>query len=264
MLEILITNDDGISSSGLCKLSESLYPLGNVTVVAPAKDQSGIGAAITLRKPIRAHSIKFPVPAVNAFSVEGTPGDCVILAIETLMKKPPDLIISGINRGANMGLDIFLSGTVGAALQGYFRNIPSIAVSISSLNEICYDAAVQTTNSLTRNIGNHNLPAPFLLNINLPNQKLHNITGIAITSLAYSAYLGQVEEKKEGLNTHYLINLNKPNNAPIPEGTDVYAVNNRRISITPIEDLFLAGHHSDNFDCLVDKVSSDLGLDINS
>ena len=263
-MEILITNDDGIDSPGIYRLAESLNSLGNITVVAPAKDQSGVGAAITLRTPIRANPVKFPVSSVNAFSVEGTPGDCVILAIERLLKKPPDLVISGINRGANMGLDIFLSGTVGAALQGYFRNIPSIAISIASLKEVCYDAAVQTTNSLTRNIDNYNLPTPFLLNINLPNQTLHNITGITITSLAYRAYLGQIEEEKDGLDTHYLINLNKPNNAPIPEGTDVYAVNNRRISITPIEDLFLAGHHSNNFDCLIDKVSSDLGLDINS
>jgi len=260
LLEILITNDDGINSSGLHNLSESLNSLGNVTVVAPAKDQSGIGAAITLRKRIRVHPIKFPVPSVNAFSVEGTPGDCVILAIETLMKESPDLIISGINRGANMGLDIFLSGTVGAALQGYFRNIPSIAVSIASLEEICYDAAVQTTNSLTRNINDCTLPTPFLLNINLPNQRLENLAGIEITSLAYRAFLGQVEEQNDGVNTHYLINLNRPNNAPIQKGTDVWAVNNKRISITPIEDLFLAGLHSNNFDCLINEVSNDLGI----
>ena len=135
-MRILVTNDDGIHSPGLWSVAEALKPLGEVIVVAPDRDQSGISAAMTLLAVVRAEEVQAQIEGVKAFSVEGTPGDCVILANGTLVKEPFDLVVSGINQGANFGLDIMNSGTVGAAFHGYFRGIPSIAVSVGASSEL--------------------------------------------------------------------------------------------------------------------------------
>ena len=144
-LRILVTNDDGISAPGLWRLAETLSELGQVVVVAPDRDQSGIGTARTLREVVRVDEVASRIEGVPAYAVQGTPADGVILATEALSTEPFDLVVSGINAGANLGLDVFVSGTVGAALQGYFRGMPSIAVSVASLTDVLYDVAADVT-----------------------------------------------------------------------------------------------------------------------
>ena len=144
-MRILVTNDDGISAPGLWRLAETLSGIGQVIVVAPDRDQSGIGTARTLLEVVRVQEVASRTEGVPAYAVQGTPADYVILATEALSTEPFDLVVSGINAGANLGLDVFVSGTVGAALQGYFRGKPSTAVSVTSLTDVLYDVAADVT-----------------------------------------------------------------------------------------------------------------------
>ena len=122
-MNILITNDDGINATGLWTLAKALQSLGTVTVVAPDRDQSGIGAALTRQAVVKIHEIESPpVEGIRTVAVEGTPADCVVLAVESLVSGPIDLLVSGINQGSNLGMDVMVSGTFGGAMQGYFRN----------------------------------------------------------------------------------------------------------------------------------------------
>ncbi len=259
-MKILVTNDDGINSPGLWSVAKALQELGEVTVVAPDRDQSGIGAAMTLLSVVRAHEIAPPVEGIKTFSVEGTPGDCVILGAEKLANGPLDLVVSGINRGSNMGLDILLSGTVGGAFQGYFRNIPSIAVSVASLDNVQYEAAAQTTKALAQAISKNSLPRPLLLNVNLPNAALDKIERVEITRLGSRAFLASVNQGYDGRRAHYWLNHNRPTNHTIEEGTDAWAVQNNCISITPLDTIFSNHEPSPAFNVLAEGVVSGLGL----
>ena len=259
-MKILVTNDDGIHSPGLWGLAEALKDVGEVVVVAPDRDQSGIGAAITLLEVVRAQEIAPPVEGIKTFAVEGTPADCVILATETLIQEPLDLVVSGINQGANLGLDVMNSGTVGGAFQGYFRNIPSIAVSVTSLTDVHYEAASRTTVSLVRAIAKNSLKAPLLLNVNLPNVAPDRIERVEITRLGPRAFLESVERGNDGRRTHYWIKHNRPVNSNAPPGTDIWAVRNNRISITPLDLAFAPGEPSTAYQVLTQEVADGLGL----
>ena len=138
-MEILVTNDDGINSPAINKLAEVLKQYGNVTVVAPDRDQSGNGPSLTLRDVLRYNQVNINVDNVNAYAVEGTPSDCVILANKEINPKGFDYIFSGINYGANMGSDLLISGTAGAAIHGYLSGTLSVALSIASLDAVRTD-----------------------------------------------------------------------------------------------------------------------------
>ena len=144
-LNILVTNDDGIYAEGLWVVARELQKIGDVTVVAPDRDQSGVGTSVTLRTPLRFNEIKSPVNGITAYKVEGTPADSVIMALRVAMKNNIDLVVSGINEGSNLGNDVFISGTVGAAIQGYSYGISSMAVSVSGFGSLLYDAAAKLT-----------------------------------------------------------------------------------------------------------------------
>ena len=131
---ILVTNDDGILADGLWALVVELKKIGPVVVVAPAEERSGVGTAVTLRQPLRVQSVTPLIPEVEAYSVDGTPADSVILALGKLATNRIDLVVSGINNGPNLGEDVFISGTVGAALQGYLHGLPALAVSMDAVN----------------------------------------------------------------------------------------------------------------------------------
>ena len=147
-MRILVTNDGGVHSEGLWGLAASLAEIGLVSVVAPDRDMSGIGTAITITNVVRARPVESPIPGVDATSVQGTPADCAILALEALYEERFDLVVSGINNGANLGLDVLSSGTVGAAMQGSLRGIPAVAVSVASLDEVAYEAAARTARAI--------------------------------------------------------------------------------------------------------------------
>ena len=260
-MRILLTNDDGIYSPGLWSLGAALKDVGEVVVVAPDRDQSGIASAITLLDVVRAQEVRPQVEGIKTFVVEGTPADCVVLAVETLVKEPFDLVASGINQGANLGLDVILSGTVGAAYQGYFRGIPSIAVSVASLVNLQYEAASLVTKALALALPSNPLPSPPLLNVNLPNVTPDRIKGVQITTLGPRAYLESVERDTDGRSAVYWIRRNRPVGADAAEGTDIWAVRNGRVSITLLDPAGTPAASSSAYEALAGEVAAGLGLE---
>lgn len=249
-MKILVTNDDGINAPGLWEAVRALTELGEVFVVAPDRDMSGVGTAMTLTNVVRTEEIRSPVNKVVAYSVQGTPADCVILAYEKLFDWRPDILVSGINRGANLGLDVMVSGTVGGALQGYYRDIPSIAVSVFYEDAVRYDAAAYATKMLTRNILEIVNSPPMLLNVNVPSLSLKDIENVCITKLGPATFLENVERGTDGKRTHYWIKHNRRTDAHVDEDTDVWAVRNHCISITPLDVAFSVEASSDTMKLL--------------
>ncbi len=246
-MRILLTNDDGVGSAGIWQAARALAPLGEVIVSAPDREQSGTGGAVSLLAPVRVHRARSPISGVTAFAVEGTPADSVILALERFVEGPVDLLVSGINQGANFGEDIFLSGTVGAALQGYFRGIPSIAISVAALHRVRYRAAGVVLRALAgrfvewsrateaaRGLTPTGIAArPPLLNINLPNVAPARMKGVEVTHLGHRAYADSIQEGDEGRRAWYWIRRERPDWEE-EEGSDIWAIRRRKVSITPI------------------------------
>ncbi len=232
-MTILVTNDDGIFAEGLWTLVRELKKTAEVVVVAPDREQSAIGTAVTLFQPLRVHRVKPMVPEVDTFSVEGTPSDCVILALSTLVRDRVDMVISGINQGANLGEDILISGTVGAALQGYLRGLPALAISIEAVDSDHLDTAARLAVLLAEWIGDSALPGNVLLNVNLPNLPLAEISGVKITRLAGGTHTDAAEEGNDGKRKYYWLVRHKIDK-PADSQTDVHAVEQGNISITPL------------------------------
>ena len=258
-MRTLLTNDDGVYSPGLWAAAEVLSELGEVLVIAPDRNMSGVGTAMTLMNVVRVEDIPSPVQGVKAYSVQGTPADCVILGAEKLLDRPPDLVVSGINHGANLGMDVMVSGTVGGAFQGYFRNIPSMAVSAVYETEVRYEAAARATKALARAISDNSIPSPLLLNVNVPSLTSEEIERVELTRLGAATYLENVEQGTDGRRTHYWIRHNRKVNAEVEEGTDVWAVRNRRVSITPLHVPFSLETPSPAFNVLADAVAEVFG-----
>ena len=234
-MNILVTNDDGVYADGLWALAEELKSVGSVTVAAPDRDQSGTGTSITMRYPIRLIEIKSLVNGVNAYSVEGTPADSVILALRHAVKDTIDLVVSGINEGPNLGNDTYISGTVGAALQGYFYGIPSIAVSVAAFEDLHLDIGARLVKMVADSFKDGTLPKKVLLNINTPNLPKEKIDGIEITRLGERNYLDNVDSGHDGKRDYYWIVRGIPEWIVEP-GTDIWALEQDRISITPLPD----------------------------
>lgn len=231
-MQILVTNDDGINAEGLWALVRELKDVGKVTVVAPDRDQSGVGTAVTLRQPLRFIEVKSPVSGVKAYSVEGTPGDSVILAIRFAVKDKIDLVVSGINEGPNLGNDVFISGTIGGALQGYFYGMPAIAVSVAAFEELHFDVAARLAKLLAAGFQKGALPKRLLLNVNLPNLPREKIEGIEITRLGERSYIDSIDQGHDGKRDYYWIVRGVPEWSVVP-GTDVWALEQNKISISP-------------------------------
>ena len=229
---ILITNDDGINSDGLWAAVQSLAGTAEVVVAAPDRDQSGMGTSVSLTRPVRATEVASQVAGVKAYSIEGTPADCTILALEKLFGTA-DLVVSGINKGANLGEDVMISGTVGGALQAYTRDIPSVAISVASLKAARFDTAGQLLRRLADQIASGVLSGPVFLNINLPSIEPKQIEGVEITRLARRAYTDTVTEGDDGRRPYYWIARSRPE-PKFDVGTDAWAVRNNRVSITPL------------------------------
>jgi 5'-nucleotidase len=234
-LKILAINDDGVYSPGLWAVVEALQDVAKaeVVVVAPDREQSGAGTAITLSQPLRAKEVVPLVDGIKTYAVEGTPADSAILALESLVEGPVDLVVSGINQGSNMGNDVFISGTMGAALQGFFRGIPTIAISVAALKDVHFTPAAQVVRLLAQGIADGKLVPPLLLNINLPNVPLEKIKGVSLTHLGKRTYMDVVKEGDDGRRKYYWITRENPGWV-LEKGLDIWAVRRRRISITPI------------------------------
>jgi 5'-nucleotidase len=234
MTKILVTNDDGILSLGLETLVRALSSVAPVAAVVPDREQSAIGTALTLHQLLRARPAKHIIAGVETYATDGTPGDSVILAVENLFQGEIGLVVSGINHGMNLGDDVLISGTVGAALQGYLRGLPAIAISAHSLDVDLLEKAARLTTMLVKRIFNGSLPGDVFLNVNLPAVPL---TGeVVITRLAHRTHIDTVDEGRDWKGAHYRLVRQKVDREDGDEGeeTDVWALEHGKISITPL------------------------------
>jgi 5'-nucleotidase len=238
-VKILISNDDGIYSDGIWTLAREVSKIAEVVIVAPDREQSAVGTAVSLRKPLRVQKIVSLEPGIEAYSVEGTPSDSVIVGLGKLIPGKIDLVISGINQGSNMGEDVLISGTVGAALAAYLRGFPSIAISIAFENwslPFLQDAS-RFTALLAKRIGASSLSGNILLNVNMPGIPLAEVKDVKITSLAHRSHVNTVEEGNDGRRSYYMLIRESVNHQEDPR-TDIRAKMQGKISITPLH-LFL-------------------------
>jgi 5'-nucleotidase len=233
-LRILVTNDDGILASGLRCLVAELAQIGTVFVAAPDQERSATGHAITMFQPLRAKRTEVP-GAEAAYAVSGTPADCVKLAVDVLFPNQIDLIVSGINRGANLGTDVLYSGTVSAALEGVMLGLPAIALSLAEFMNPNFAAAASLARHLVEALRERSWPSDTLLNINFPQLELAGLRGIKVTTLGHLHYDNPILERKDPWGgTYYWLAGQAPedNNG---EPTDVWAVKNGYVSLTPIQ-----------------------------
>ena len=232
-MKILVTNDDGIFADGLRALVEELRKIGRVTVVAPDREQSAVGTAVTLWQPLRTRKLKPMAPEVETYSVEGTPSDSVILGLGKLAGNGIDMVISGINQGYNLGDDVHISGTVSAALQGYLHGYPSIAVSTARENTRHLEAGAKVAAFLAQKISSDSLPSNLFLNVNLPDLPLDEIPGAQITRLARESHINTVEEGDDSRGQYFQL-VRRRLNEIAPQNTDIEVLDRHGISITPL------------------------------
>ncbi len=246
-MKILVINDDGIASPGLWAAVRALRKVGEVFVLAPDRQQSGVGASLTLFAPVRVNpwrldpefqspelgSIEGGLHPVTAYSAEGTPGDCCILALENVVGAV-DLVVSGVNSGSNVGWDVMVSGTVGGAVQGFVRGYSTIAISVASVTDPKYDIAESILELLGQRLRDNPSPAVFL-NVNIPNVAPDKVAGIRVTRLGNRSY-GESVRQEGGMNEkRYWIARNRPNGEQPDGDTDIWALKNNCVSITPLK-----------------------------
>jgi len=222
-MEILVTNDDGIFAPGLWRLARELQKIARVVVVAPDREQSALGTAVTLRQPLRVQKVRPLLPEVETYSVEGTPADSILLALGKLLKNKIDLVVSGINSGPNLGDDVLISGTVGAALMGHLRGFPALAISIAAIDNLYLDNAARLAALLAKKVATGSLPGNTFLNVNLPSLPLEKIKGIKITKLASKSHIDTVEEGHDGRKAYYWLVRQQINN-DADKKTDIWAI----------------------------------------
>ncbi len=235
-MNILVTNDDGIDSPGLWALAEAMSRVGETLIAAPDGQQSGVGTAVSLHSGMSITEVSPPIEGVRAYAIGGTPSDCVIIALRRLAQGHIDLVVSGINPGANVGNDIPYSGTVMATLQGYFRKIPSIAISLATRErgeEPRFEGAAKVAESLALSMKNGKMPTDAIINTNVPNIPLEQIKGIVATRAAATGYVRLAEVEGSG-SLSYSKGIRNPTDLRIEEGTDIWAINEGYISITPL------------------------------
>jgi 5'-nucleotidase len=226
MTRILITNDDGVYSEGLRLLARALAPLGEVTVVAPDREQSATGHSLTLNRPLRLQKIE-----ENWYAVDGTPTDCVNLAVLWLLKdRKPDLVVSGINFGLNLGDDVTYSGTVSATFEGTLLGIPSVAFSQEIAEGYSFERAAAFAGRFIAELLSASLRPDLLLNVNLPAGEL---LGLSFTRLGRRVYQQVVVEKEDPRGRKYYWIAGTPE-WQSDSGTDHEAVHSGRVSVTPL------------------------------
>jgi 5'-nucleotidase len=242
-MRILLTNDDGIYAKGIEVLHEHLRKDHDVEVVAPETEQSAVGHAITLTDPLRVKSIDRN-GTFFGYAVKGTPADCVKLAINELMKQSPDLVVSGINLGANVGINVIYSGTVSAATEGTILGVPAIAVSINTFRDPDFHPAARFVSVLVRQVREHGLPPYTSLNVNVPAISEDKIRGVLVTRQGVTRFVEKFDRRMDPRENVYYWQCGS--NPPLEEDgdTDASALAQDCISITPIQ------HDLTNYDFL--------------
>lgn len=235
MKRILLTNDDGIYSQGILALHKKIKSLGEVTVVAPDAERSAQGHAITLSVPLRVNEVRREGKFFG-YAISGTPADCVKIALMSIMKnKKPDLIISGVNRGPNLGVNVLYSGTVSGATEGAILGVPSFAVSLASFKWENFQAAVDFSHKLAKTMLDKKLPVNTLLNVNVPALPKSKIKGVRITRQGMSTFYKEDYDRREDPNrrVYYWLCSYKAEVSG-DELVDAVAVRDGRISVTPL------------------------------
>ena len=228
-MKILLSNDDGYQAPGLIALAAALGAVAEIDVVAPDRNRSGASNSLTLENPIRAHR------ADNGFVfVDGTPTDCVHLAITGLLAQEPDMVIAGINAGANMGDDVLYSGTVAAAMEGRFLGLPAIAVSLVGDEFKYFDTAAEVAVSLLERLKSDPLPVDTILNVNVPDVPHAALQGFEVTRLGRRHKSEPVVKMQDprGRDIYWVGPVGAEQDAG--EGTDFHAVRQNRVSLTPL------------------------------
>lgn len=229
-MRILVSNDDGVYAPGLEILAEAMRMFGEVRVVAPDRNRSGASNSLTLHNPIRVKELD------NGFiSVEGTPTDCVHLALTGLLDTPPDLVIAGINAGANLGDDVLYSGTVAAATEGRFLGLPAVAISLVGNEFRYYDTAAKVAQYLIGQLPKLSLSGQIILNVNVPDLPFHILEGIEITRLG-TRHSAEPTIKQKDPRGHTIYWVGPPGaEEDAGPGSDFYAINAGKVSVTPLK-----------------------------
>ncbi|MEM7210121.1 MAG: 5'/3'-nucleotidase SurE [Pseudomonadota bacterium] len=229
IMRILITNDDGYRAEGLLALHEALRDLVECVVVAPHSDRSASSHALTVRQALAVHR-----HSDECISVEGTPVDCVHLACGGLLEHPPDMVVSGINSGMNMGDDVLYSGTVAAACEGRFQSLPAIAFSLARFNPAQYATAASVARRMIEQVIDGRFSGATFLNVNIPDVPAHELKGIQSTRLGRRHRSGDAAPDRDKGNAFYW--LGPPGRiADDSPGTDFHAVANGYVSVTPLQ-----------------------------
>ncbi len=228
-MKILLSNDDGYQAPGLVCLERLLSEFAEVTVVAPDRNRSGASNSLTLDRPLRVS-----VSENGYYYVNGTPTDCVHLAITGLLKTQPDMVIAGINAGANLGDDVLYSGTVAAAMEGRFMGLPAVAFSLAGRENLHYEAAAKVAVQLIKEIREEMLPADTIYNVNIPDVEESQLKGWVVTRLGHR-HKAEPTVKAQDPRGHtvYWVGPAGPEQ-DAGEGTDFFAIRSKQVSITPI------------------------------
>ena len=230
LMKILLSNDDGYQAPGLRALAEALSEVAQITVVAPERNRSGASNSLTLERPIRAEM------ADNGFiRVDGTPTDCVHLAITGLLEEEPDMVIAGINAGANLGDDVIYSGTVAAATEGRFLGLPAIAVSMAAGEPRHYATGARVTAQLVRQLQKHPLPSDTILNVNVPDLPFAELRGFRVARLGHRHKAEPVVRAADprGRTIYWVGPAGAEQDAG--PGTDFHAVREGCVAVTPLQ-----------------------------
>ncbi len=235
-LKVLISNDDGIHAEGIQTLAEWLSKKYDVYIFAPDRERSAMGHALTLHKPLRVEEIEYDAPVIKAYSVTGTPSDCVKIAINAILDFTPDIVVSGINHGPNLGIDVLYSGTVSAALEGAINGVPSIAVSLVNGFEKHADfgpTAEFICHYIPR-VLEAGIPPKTIVNVNTPAISLNEISAIKVTELGRRMYTDTYERRVDPRGQVYYWLAGEIVDENEAEGTDVQTIRNNMVSVTPI------------------------------
>jgi 5'-nucleotidase len=227
---ILVSNDDGIHSDGIAALAEALRDLGEVAVVAPDRERSAASHSLTLHRPLRVAEVR-----PGRYAVDGTPTDCVNLAVNGILPRRPALVVSGINKGANLGDDVTYSGTVSAAMESTLLGIPAFAISLLGRSDFRFEAAAGFAARLAAWVVDHGLPPDTLLNVNVPAaEDGKRIRGFALTRMGRRRYGDAIVEKVDPRGKKYYWIGGEELEFVDEAGTDFHAVATGLISVTPI------------------------------
>jgi 5'-nucleotidase len=237
---ILVSNDDGVQSPGLLALRQALSLLGETAVVAPERNMSATGLARKLYDPLRARPVVL-ADGSAALACDGTPGDCVALALLGVLPRRPDLVVSGINLGANLGSDVGYSGTVAAAMEAALEGVPAIAVSLASREPWDFRVAAEAALRLAKAVVTRRLPQGVMLNVNVPPGSPEAITQVRVTRLGRRIYRDRLETRHDPRGHPYYWIAGAEPESVLEDGTDVAAIAEGYISVTPIH-LDLTNH----------------------